>query len=172
MPRKLKRKPVGVTGTRRTTVELLLTSDVPHLGKHGDIVRVRPGYARNYLIPQGLATVATEHNKRMVELHRQKLEELRRQRLQRLRELAKRVADYSVTLEANATPEGHLYGSIGAADIAKALQAAGFEIQPEHICLEGPLKVLGKYTIKLQLEEDITSEVKVWVVPPADSGSH
>lgn len=156
-----------VTGSTNRSAELLLAEDVKNLGKQGDIVRVKPGYARNYLLPQGLATIATEHNKRMVERHRQKLEKLATERLKSLKALASTVSKYSVTLEANANPEGHLYGSIGAADISKALKAAGYDIHPEHVRLEGPLKELGMYTVKLELHADIGAEVKVWVVPAA-----
>jgi large subunit ribosomal protein L9 len=148
-------------------VELLLAEDVPYLGQQGEIVRVKPGYARNYLLPQGLATVATAHNKRMVERHQQKLADLRAQKLQTLMQLAERVGKYSVTLEANANEEGHLYGSITAPDISKALKSAGYDVEIDHIKLEGPLKLLGMYSVALQFTNEIQSEVKVWVVPAA-----
>jgi large subunit ribosomal protein L9 len=146
-------------------IELMLAEDVPNLGKQGDLVRVKPGYARNYLLPQGLATVATAQNKRMVERHQQKLAEIRAQKLQKLSQLADRVGKYSVTLEANANEEGHLYGSITAPDISKALKTAGYEVDTDHIRLEGPLKLLGMYSVALQFTPEILTEVKVWVVP-------
>lgn len=148
-------------------VELLLAEDVPGVGQQGDIIKAKPGFARNYLLPHGLATIATAANKRKVELHRQKITELQRQKMKHLAELAERVSKYSVTLEANANDEGHLYGSIVASDISQALQAAGYAIEEDHIKLEGPLKELGMYTVKIQLFGDIKSEVKVWVVPAA-----
>jgi large subunit ribosomal protein L9 len=77
------------------------------------------------------------------------------------------ISKYSVTLEANANDEGHLYGSIMAPDISKALKAAGYQVEPDHVRLEGPLKELGMYTVKIQLHSDIKTEVKVWVVPAA-----
>jgi large subunit ribosomal protein L9 len=153
--------------TRRRSVELLLAEDVPALGKQGDIVQVRAGYARNYLLPQGLATVASEHNKRMVEKHRVKLGELVKQRLQELKKLADAISKYSVTIEAHANEEGHLYGSIGAADISKSLRGASFDVAPECVKLEGPLKELAMYTVKIQLHPEVETEVKVWVVPTA-----
>ena len=79
--------------------------------------------------------------------------------------LADTVSKYSVTLEANANEEGHLYGSILAGDISKSLKDAGYAVDVEHIRLDGPLKELGMYTVKLQLHPDVSSEVKVWVVP-------
>jgi large subunit ribosomal protein L9 len=153
--------------TRRRSVELLLAEDVPALGKQGDIVQVRAGYARNYLLPQGLATVASEHNKRMVEKHRVKLAELAKQRVHELKKLADAISKYSVTIEAHANEEGHLYGSIGAADISKSLRGASFDVAPECVKLEGPLKELAMYTVKIQLHPEIETEVKVWVVPAA-----
>lgn len=154
---------------RRRSVELLLAEDVPALGKQGEIVQVKPGFARNYLLPQGLATVATEHNKRMVETHRQRLTELQKARVQQLRTVGEAISKYSVTLEANATEEGHLYGSIVATDISKALKAANFDVPPENVRLEGPLKELGLYTVKIHLHADVETEVKVWVVPAASA---
>ena len=151
----------------RRSVELMLTEDVPALGKQGEIVNVRAGYARNYLLPQGLATVASEHNKRMVEKHRVKLAELAKQRMQELKKLGDAISKYSVTIEAHANEEGHLYGSIGAADISKSLRGASFDVAPECVKLEGPLKELAMYTVKIQLHPEIETEVKVWVVPAA-----
>jgi large subunit ribosomal protein L9 len=157
----------NVTGSSRTSVEVLLAENVEHLGDQGDIVRVKPGYARNFLLPHGLATVATEHNKRMVELHRQKQVELERDRIKNLRKLREDVQKYSVTIEANANEEGHLYGSVVDADISKALKNAGYSVESNQISLEGPLKELGMYTVKFQLHEEVKGDVKVWVVPAA-----
>lgn len=151
----------------RAVVELLLAEEIPSLGKQGEIVRVRPGYARNYLLPYGLATVATVANKRRVEKHRVAQENVRAERLKTMQELANAVSKYSVTLEANATAEGHLYGSILAADISKALKAANYAVEADNIRLEGPLKELGMYTVKLHFAPEVETEVKVWVVPTA-----
>lgn len=148
-------------------VELMLAEDVVQLGKQGDLVKVKAGFARNYLLPQGLATIATAENKRLVDLHRQKLDELQKQRQQALVQLADKVSKYSVTLEANANEEGHLYGSIVAVDISKALMSAGYAVETDHIRLEGPLKELGMYTVKLQFSGEVKTDVKVWVVPAA-----
>src|SRR5438270_7218550 len=153
--------------TTRRSIELLLTEDVAALGKQGEIVHVRAGYARNYLLPQGLATVASEHNKRMVEKHRERLAGLAKQRLQDLKKLADAISKYSVTIEAHANEEGHLYGSIGAADISKSLRSASFDVAPECVHLEGPLKELAMYTVKIQLHPEVETEIKVWVVPTA-----
>ena len=156
-----KRLPKG----QHNGVELLLIQTVEHLGKQGDVVEVRPGYAFNYLIPQGLATVATEHHKRMVEKHRAKLEAIEQARLAGLRKQANEIANLSVTIEANANDEGHLYGSVGAPEIVNALKAQEIQIGADQVRLEGPLKELGLYTVKIQLHASIATELKVWVVP-------
>ena len=166
MPNKRHQHAEVSTG-HRAVIELLLTEEIASLGKQGEIVRVRPGYARNYLLPYGLATVATEANKRRVEKHRAAQASVRAGKLKTLQELANTVSKYSVTLEANATPEGHLYGSILAADISKALKSASYPVEPDNIRLEGPLKELGMYTVKLHFAPEVEAEVKVWVVPTA-----
>jgi large subunit ribosomal protein L9 len=157
----------GVSGSSKTSVEVLLAEKVDSLGEQGDIVRVKPGYARNYLLPQGLATVASDHNKKMVVRHRQRMEDLEKSRLKQAREHAEAISKYSVTLEANANKDGQLYGSIVATDISQALVSAGYEVQPEHIRLEGPLRELGMYTVKVEVRPEVKTEVKVWVVPTA-----
>jgi large subunit ribosomal protein L9 len=159
----------AVSGSGRTSIDVLLTEDVASLGSQGDIVRVKPGYARNYLLPQGLATVATEHNKKMVHKHKLRVADLQAQRIKQLRGQADAVSKYSVTLEANANKEGHLYGSIVANDISKALKSAGYSVEPDHIKLEGPLKELGMYTVRVELHSEVKTEVKVWVVPAASN---
>src|SRR5215216_1467584 len=107
-----KRLPKGEHGG----IQLLLIQSVDHLGKQGDVVEVKRGYAMNYLLPQGLATIATDHHKRMVEKHKARLTEIQNARLAGLRTLAQALARQSVTIEANANDEGHLYGSVGASD--------------------------------------------------------
>jgi large subunit ribosomal protein L9 len=154
-------KPEGHT----SQVQLLLIQSVDHLGKQGDVVAVKRGYAMNYLLPQGLATVATNHHKRMVEKHRAKLQEIERARLATLRQLSEQIAKQSITIEANANDEGHLYGSVNAHDIAASLKQGGFHITSDQVRLEGPLKELGLYTVKIHLHADIDAELKVWIVP-------
>jgi large subunit ribosomal protein L9 len=160
----------GTTAPSSRNVEVLLVHDVENLGKRGDIVKVKPGYARNYLLPQGKATVATQHNKRMVEKHREKLAALEISRIKQLQKVAEAVSKYSATIEAHATADNHLYGSVVARDISEALKAAGHAVEAEHVRLEGPIKELGMYTVKLKFHEKVQSEVKVWVVPSATSG--
>ncbi len=146
-------------------LSVLLTQAVPHGGQPGELVKVRPGFARNYLIPQGLATFATQHNLVIVEKHRQRLKEIEQARRADLVNLAAQIAQRSLTIEANANEEGHLYGSVNADQIAASLRTEGFPIETENVRIEGPLKDLGLYTIKVHLAQEITTEVKLWVVP-------
>jgi large subunit ribosomal protein L9 len=162
-----KRLPRGSHGG----IELLLIQSVDHLGRQGDIVEVKPGYANNYLLPQGLATIATDHHKRMVEKHRAKLEALHAARLEGYRKQAEEIGRLSVTIEANANEEGHLYGSVGPHEIASALKSHGVTITPDQIRLDGPLKELALYTVKVHLHQDVDAELKVWVVPTADEAA-
>lgn len=158
-------------------IELLLVQSVDHLGKQGDVVVVKPGYANNYLVPQGLATVATEHHRRMVEKHKARLAEIQKSRMAGLRAIAEQLGRQSVTIEANANDEGHLYGSVGPHDIVLALKGAGVTITEDQVRLKGPLKELGLYTVQVHVGQEIDADLKVWVVPsvsedkpPAESG--
>lgn len=161
VPRRNKRLPRGPHGG----VELLLIQDVEHLGQQGEVVEVKAGYANNYLLPQGLATVATDHHKRMVEKHRARLQEIQATRLAGLKSLAAELGRQSLSIEANANAEGHLYGSVGATEIVNALKRNHITITPDQVRLQGPLKELGLYTVKVHLGQEIEAEVKVWVVP-------
>ncbi len=156
-----KRLPKGEHGG----IQLLLIHNVEHLGKQGDIVEVKRGFALNYLLPQGLATVATDHHTRMVDKHREKLRAIELEKLGEYRDLADELGKQSITIEANANDEGHLYGSVGPHEIVDSLKAAGFNLAQDQIRLEGPLKELGLYTVKVHLHSEVDASVKVWVVP-------
>jgi len=156
----------------RGGVELLLVHTVDPLGKQGEVVEVSHGYAYNYLLPQGLATVATDHHKRMVDKHRSKLEEIARERLAGLRSVLEELVRTSVTIEANANDEGHLYGSVGASEIARSLKQQDLMISPDQVILVGPLKEVGLYTVRVKLSSEVEGDLKVWVVPSSsESGS-
>lgn len=158
-----KRLPRGPRGG----IELLLVQSVEKLGEPGEVIEVRPGYANNYLLPQGLATIATDHHKRMVEKHRARLLQIQHARIASLKATAMAISKQSVTLEANANDEGHLYGSVGPVEIASALKQHEFSVAPDQVRLEGPLKELGLYTVKVHLGSDVDADLKVWVVPSA-----
>src|ERR1700730_15499871 len=156
-----KRLPRG----KHNGVELLLIQTVDHVGAQGEVVEVKRGYAMNYLLPQGLATIATDHHKRMVDKHKARLQEIQNARMAGLRDLAQELGRQSVTIEANANDEGHLYGSVGAPEIVAALKRNEVTITADQVRLKGPLKELGLYTVNIHIAQEIEAELKVWVVP-------
>lgn len=166
VPPRHKRLPKGPNGG----IELLLIHSVDNLGAQGDVVEVRPGYAKNYLIPQGLATIATDHHRRMVDKHRARLQAIEKARVDKLRDFAGALSKQSITIEANANDEGHLYGSVGAPEIVAALKALDLAIHADQVKLEGPLKELGLYTVVVQVSHEVSADLKVWVVPTVASG--
>ncbi len=160
----LSRLPRGENGG----VELLLIQSVDHLGKQGEVVEVKTGYANNYLLPQGLATIASDHHKRMVDKHKAKLQEIEQSRLKDLKDLGELIAKQSITIEANANEEGQLYGSVGATEIVAALKQNDITLTNDQIRLDGVLKELGLYTVNVHLHQEIEAELKVWVVPTVE----
>jgi len=152
---------------RHGNLKLVLTEDVQYLGKQGDVVEVRPGYARNYLLPRGLATVPTEHNLRLLERYKIRVKQALEARIADLRALGAQIAAIPfITIEANANEEGHLYGSVGAAEISKGLRAKNLSVDPEMVKLEGPIKEMGLYEVNLNLGHEIETKVKVAVIKP------
>src|SRR5438309_2826166 len=118
-------------------MQLVLTEDVPNLGRQGDVVEVKAGYGRNYLLPNGLATVPSEHNLRLLERYKQRVSAAREARIADLRALADQIQHVTVTIETNANEEGHLYGSVGPAEISRALKDQRLNVDPEMVRLEG-----------------------------------
>jgi large subunit ribosomal protein L9 len=145
-------------------MQLVLTEDVPNLGKQGDLVEVRPGYGRNYLLPHGLATVPTEHNLRLIERYKVRVTQAREAKIADLRVMAEQIQRVTVTIEANANEEGHLYGSVGAPEISKALKGQNLNVTPDDVRLEGPIKECALYEVKIHLGYEIDTAVKVLVV--------
>src|SRR5256712_4567390 len=109
-------------------MQLVLTEDVVNLGKQGDLVEVKPGYGRNYLLPNGLATVPSEHNLRLLERYKERVQQAREARIADLKVLAEQIQRVTLNIEANANEEGHLYGSIGAPEISRALKAQNLNV--------------------------------------------
>jgi large subunit ribosomal protein L9 len=146
-------------------MQLVLTEDVPNLGKQGELVEVKPGYGRNYLLPRGLATVPSEHNLRLLERYKQRVQQAREARVADLKALSEQIARTPITIEANANEEGHLYGSVGPNEVAQALRAKNLMVEPDMVRMEGPIRGTGLYAVKLNLGYEIETEVKVGVVP-------
>jgi large subunit ribosomal protein L9 len=145
-------------------MQLVLTEDVAHLGKQGDLVEVKGGYGRNYLLPRGLATIPSEHNLRLLERYKKRVTQAREAKIADLKALAEQIQRVTVTIEANATEDGHLYGSVGAPEISKSLKSQNLSVDPEMVRLEGPIKECALFAVKINLGYDIETEVKVLVV--------
>jgi large subunit ribosomal protein L9 len=147
-------------------LQVVLLEDLPHLGQQGDVVEVKPGYARNYLLPRGLAVLSTPENRRRFERYRQRLQQAREARIADLQVLAEQIQRLGhLNIEANANEEGHLYGSVGPAEIARALKNHNLPVEPEMVRLEGQIKQCGLYEVELHLGFHITTKVQVLVVP-------
>ncbi len=131
-------------------IQLMLIQNVEYLGKAGDVVEVKPGFANNFLLPEVLQssprTITSEWSRSTKQACG-----TRKVTTAGLRDLADKIGKQSINVEANATDEGHLYGSVGATEISAALRALGFQVLDEHIKLAGPLRELGLYTVKVQL---------------------
>lgn len=145
-------------------MELLLKQNVEHLGRIGDVVKVRPGYARNFLLPRGLAVAVTKSNVAEIERARAAALAEEQQRLAGMKELAQKLAEASVTVEGRANAEGHLFGSVTAAQIAAALRDKGVAVDDKQVRLAQPLKEIGVYDVPVHLHATVETTVKVWVV--------
>src|SRR5438874_6049388 len=133
-------------------MQLVLTEDVQFLGKQGDLVEVKPGYGRNYLLPNGLATVPTAHNLRLLERYKERVSQAREAKVADLKALAEQIQRVPhVTIEANANEEGHLFGSVGAPEISKALKGKNLKVEPEMVRLQGVIKECALYEVDINL---------------------
>jgi len=147
-------------------VDVILLKKVGGLGELGDKVAVRPGYGRNYLIPQGYAAPATPDNLKAFEERRAELEREAAEALAAAEARKERLADLSVSIARKAGDEGRLFGSVGTADIAAAITEAGVEVEKSEVRLpSGPLRNVGEYEIDLHLHSDVGTTVRVEVIP-------
>ena len=147
------------------STELFLLKDVANLGQEGDIVKVSPGYARNYLFPQGIAEPVTEAARRRLAKIQAEREKIRRETLAEAKKLGAKLKDASVTIRAKTSEAESLYGSVNAAQILAALKEQGFaSLEESMLQLEAPIKALGTYDVPVKVHPDVTETVKVWVV--------
>jgi len=145
-------------------MEVILLEKVENVGGIGDQVKVKPGFARNYLLPKGKATLATPENIAKFEARRADLEAKAQAELKSAQARATKLEGLVLTLQANAGPEGKLFGSIGTIDIATACAARGIDIERSEVRLhDGPLRVVGEHEIELHLHSDVSVAVKVVV---------
>ncbi len=145
-------------------MDVILRQAVDNLGYPGDMVKVSPGFARNYLLPRGIAVEATEGNKRRIAQEKVRLESAENTRRESASELAARLEQVSLTFSARVGEEGKLFGSVTASDIAEQLAGQGFTIEKRLIELHEPIKALGVYRVPIRLHADVHPEVKVWVI--------
>ena len=145
-------------------MEVILRQAVENLGHPGDVVTVSNGYARNYLLPRGVAYQATEGNKKRISQEKARLEAAEGQRRGAAEEIAKKLEEVSVPCASRGGEEGRLLGSDTTGDIADQLAAQGFQIEKRQIDHHEPIKALGVYRVPVKLHADVKPEIKVWII--------
>lgn len=146
-------------------MNVILLETVENLGSIGDLVKVKPGYGRNFLLPQGKAMLATPDNMKVIEARRAELEKVAAEELAKAKERARAFDNLELVIQANAGAEGKLFGSVGPADIVEALAAVQVEAERAEVRMpEGPIQEVGEYTIGIHLHSDIDADVLVRVV--------
>ncbi|MEM7201127.1 MAG: 50S ribosomal protein L9 [Planctomycetota bacterium] len=145
-------------------MEVLLKRGIETLGRIGDVVSVKPGYARNYLLPLGFAVPVTKANLEEIEKERARALAEEQSRISGLKDVAERLSATSVTIEGRANEEGHLFGSVNASQIATAIREKGFAVEEKSVRLEAPLKEIGVFDVTVHLHAGVDAVIKVWVV--------
>ena len=144
-------------------MKLILKENIEHLGQIGDIVKVAPGYARNYLLPKGLAIEATEKNAKALDHAKRQLAYKKNKALESSRNLVAKLEAITVSLTHKAGEEGKLFGSVTTMEIAEFLKAQGFEIDRKKIVLAEPIKQLGEYKLAVKVHPEVPATIKVVV---------
>ena len=145
-------------------MEVILRASIENVGHPGDLVKVSNGFARNYLLPRGLAYEATPGNLKRIAQEKTRLEAAESKRRESAQSVANRLEEVSLTFSARVGEEGKLFGSITSSDIVEQLHAQGFEIEKRQIDLHEPIKALGVYRVPVRLHADVKPEIKVWVI--------
>jgi large subunit ribosomal protein L9 len=144
-------------------MRVILKERLENLGRPGDVVTVKPGYARNYLIPQGFAYEATDANLRRIERERAQLEKREEEALSAARERAGSLEGVALSFTARASEEGKLFGSITSADIAEKLAEQGLDIERKQVVLHEPIRMIGEFAVPIRLHADVRPEITVTV---------
>jgi large subunit ribosomal protein L9 len=144
-------------------VKLILTEDVPSLGEAGDVVNVKPGFARNFLLPQGKAVPATDAKVKEIEHHKRVIAERVSRERKQLEGERERLERVELEIAANAGEEGKLFGSVTSAQVAELLEARGFSIDRRKIQLDEPIKELGDHVVAVRLHRDVVARVRIKV---------
>jgi len=145
-------------------MKVILKDDVKNVGNMGDIVKVTDGYARNYLVPKGLAVEASSKNIKSVEHEKRIIQEKAKKIRNSAQDLSDRISKVTLVMKANAGEEGKLFGSVTSMDIAEALKNEGFDIDKKKISLDEPIKRIGEHTVNVKIHPEITTNVTVQVV--------
>lgn len=148
-------------------MEVILRAYVPNLGAPGDIVTVKDGYARNYLVPKGLAIPASKKSIKAIERERQIILAKAERQRRKFESLAERLNHLELEIPQRVIEEDRLYGSVSATEIASALKEQGFEITKKQVLLDEPIKKLGEYVVPIRLAPEVTAHLKLKVVPLA-----
>ncbi|MBZ5611200.1 MAG: 50S ribosomal protein L9 [Acidobacteriia bacterium] len=149
-------------------MEVILREDIDKLGARGQLVKVASGYARNYLLPKRLAVPATEANKKIIEQERQAHLRKEAKLVADAGELAKMMANLSVTISQKAGENDQLFGSVTSKDITEALEKQGYTIDRRKVALDEPIKTLGEFKVPLRLHREVTTEITVHVTKEAE----
>ena len=146
-------------------MNVILLENVENLGHIGDLVKVKPGYGRNYLLPQGKAALATPENMKEIEARRAELEKAAAEELAAAKVRAGTIEGMELVIQANAGPEGKLFGSVGPIDVAEAFEKVQVEVERSEVRMaEGPIQELGEFTVGVHLHPDVDVEITVRVV--------
>lgn len=145
-------------------VELILRKDLDTLGKIGDVVKVSPGFARNFLVPQGFGAPVSAEALQFIAREKARLKKEEAERVKALKAKARKLSGISVTVAVKVGEEGQMFGSVTAADIALGLAAEGVEVDPKQIHLDQPIRILGVANVSVKLHPDVSAPIKVWVV--------
>jgi large subunit ribosomal protein L9 len=146
-------------------MKVILVQDVSKFGKSGSVIKVKDGFARNFLFPRNLAVAATSGNLKKAEQEKKRIESLRQQEKEQAENLAKSLSGVSITIAAQTHNEDKLYGSISSLDILTALKEEGItEIGRDAVILEEPIKTTGVYEVEIRLHPEVTAKIKVWIV--------
>src|SRR5512134_2576086 len=145
-------------------MQLILREDVPHLGKSGELVKVKPGYGRNYLIPRGLAILATQRNVARLEHEKRVISAQRAKQYRASEEVAKKLETVTLHIARSTGAEDKMFGSVTGRDIEAALEEQGITLDHKKLALSEPIKALGFYEVPVKLAGELTARIKLWVV--------
>lgn len=145
-------------------MKVILKENIENLGRIGDVVKVSDGYARNFLLPRGIVTVADEQNVKAFEHHKKSLSKKMERQKGEAQEIAKKLEGFSCTISRKVGENEKLYGSVTSSDIADTLKKGGFTVDRRMIQIQDPIKQLGVFTVNVKLQPEVSAQLKVWVV--------